>query len=343
MKRILAIKLDHIGDVLWAFPAVRALAESYPDARIDLLCTPYTLPAGERMPGIADAVTYDARWPLRKKLQTVMKLRRQRYDLAIVLGPVDKVNYLAYASGAKKRLGYRFEGRPLSSIANLLFMSKTLRHPADVAQKNGNSVPHEVKVLCRLAEQAGARVPAAPLMEFSISPEEHRAVGETLVDMGIADKPLIGVQLCAKAYRYGWSKDAFVEMLRGFTSVLPGCIFVLIAGPLEEKSLVEYTVKLKGCNVITVSGLPLGRLAALLTRLKLLVSWDTGVVHLASAVGTPIIDVFPSKDSEYCINRWGPWQGSNTIIVQQGNMLDKSTSESIIRALFTKLKGNSLA
>ena len=77
-----------------------------------------------------------------------------------------------------------------------------------------------------------------------------------------------------------------------------------------------YREALSGIGVPVVTGLQLTDMAALLSQARLLVSWDTGVVHLADAAGTPAVDIFPDKSFAYCVQRWGPW-GKNAAVVEQ--------------------------
>jgi len=160
VNKLLIIKLDHIGDVLWAFPAVAALKASWPHAVFDLVCTPYAREAGERMPGISRVHDFDPAWPLPRRLAALAALRREGYDTALVLGPADKYNYVAWASGARTRIGYHYAGKIIPYLLDQVFMTRRLLHPADAAQREGRRLPHEVEAMGQLAAQLGAVLPA---------------------------------------------------------------------------------------------------------------------------------------------------------------------------------------
>ena len=102
-KRILLLKMDHLGDALWSFPALHALRTTFPDCRLDMLCTSYLSGVFERLDLLDHIFQYDSAWPLSRRWRALAQLRRTQYDAAIVLGPVDKINHLAFLSGAKER------------------------------------------------------------------------------------------------------------------------------------------------------------------------------------------------------------------------------------------------
>ncbi|MCL5036613.1 MAG: hypothetical protein M1269_05775 [Chloroflexi bacterium] len=340
--KILVIKMDHLGDVLWAFPAAGAVAASMPEAELHLLCTPYAEDAGRRMPGISRVFKYNAAWGKKEKDEVVRRLKEQKYDIALVMGPADKVNYLAYLSGARKRIGYYLAGKPLVYLADLLFMTQRIPHPADMAQREGKPLPHEVEALCSLVKHIGAEPPEKPVIEFPVTDEELKTACEIKKSLG-KDKPLAVIQLCSKAFGYGWHGDNFLKLAFDIKNSLPGYAWAVSAGPLEEKCLPEYRAKLEKNGIEIISGLSLGQMAALLSVTGMFVSWDTGVVHLALAMGTPVLDVFPWKNFDYCSQRWGPWKGRSRIVVQSSPVLDERTVGKIINQLkdFAEEQGGS--
>jgi ADP-heptose:LPS heptosyltransferase len=332
MNKVLILKLDHIGDMLWAFPAVRAISEGAPGSELHLLCTPYTREAGNRMPGISKVYTYDAHETFNQKTERIRELREQKYNLAVVMGPCDKVNYLAWLSGAKRRIGYSLVGKPIHRITNRLFMTRSLMHPADSAQRLGKPLPHEVSALCMLATEIGVPAPARPRMEFPILESERESIGGMLDMLPGAGSSLIGVQLCSKAFKNGWLGEDFFGLLSDLRSTFKDYTVIVCAGPLEMQYVSAHTSDFENAQLPVMSGLSLGETAALIERLSLLVSWDTGVVHLATAVGTPVVDVFPSVGYDYCVQRWGPWQGDFVTLEQDADRLDGTTRARIIAA-----------
>ena len=81
-----------------------------------------------------------------------------------------------------------------------------------------------------------------------------------------------------------------------------------------------------------MDGLALRTMAGLLASLVCLVSWDTGVVHLSTAVGTPVVDLFPARDFAYCVQRWGPWSEAGIPLPQTEPQASEATLAAIAAA-----------
>ncbi|MCD6309894.1 MAG: glycosyltransferase family 9 protein, partial [Candidatus Eremiobacteraeota bacterium] len=106
IKNILVIKLDHIGDVLWATPALATLRKNLPDAHITMLCTPYTEPVIRGNPALDRIIVYDRdKLPTYGSKREFLKKNIDSPDLALCLDPRDEAVFLARLSGAKIRAG----------------------------------------------------------------------------------------------------------------------------------------------------------------------------------------------------------------------------------------------
>ena len=316
-SRILLLKMDHIGDALWSFPAIRALRTAFPKARIDMLCTPYLAEAFRRLPDLTEVIEYDPKSPLTARIHTLKKLRQHHYEVSLVLGPVDKVSHLAFFSGATEQYSYAYEGNILRSLANRIFLTHRYPHPADVANKSGLALPHEVPSMIALVERIGAIADPEPSLFFPLSAEEIANAAATLKNQCQEKNAYAAIHLCAKSFAYGWNEAAFLRLAATLQSTFPEIGWVVTAGPAEQPYLASYRLALSSLNIPIISGMQLAATAALLANLELLISWDTGVVHLAAAVGTPIIDLFPDKNYEYCLQRWGPWSNQAIPLTQK--------------------------
>ncbi|HWR29265.1 MAG TPA: hypothetical protein VN631_05480, partial [Negativicutes bacterium] len=179
-EQILLLKMDHIGDALWSFPAIVALRSAFPAAKIDMLCTPYLAEAFRRVAELTQVMEYDTSAPLSERQMVLRQLRRQNYDVAIVLGPVDKVNHLAFLSGARERIGYFYSGNLLRSLTRRLFLTQGFPHPSDVAGKTGLPLPHEVAAMMSLVEKQGASLSPDPKLIFPITAEEKESAAAFL-------------------------------------------------------------------------------------------------------------------------------------------------------------------
>jgi ADP-heptose:LPS heptosyltransferase len=333
LDRILLIKMDHIGDALWSFPAIHALRLAFPSAAIDILCTPYLAEAFRRLEDLDQVIEYDSGASLTEKQAILRKLRNPTYSVAIVLGPVDKVNHLAFLSRAQERIGYAYAGNWVRAVTGRLFLTGRFPHPADVAGKAGLPLPHEVKALLALVKKTGAAAPDDPELFFPLTSEEKASAAAYLQQLLPGKTAFAALHLCAKSFRHGWTEEAFCGLAAKLQTTLPDTGWIVTAGPAEEPYLDSYREALAGAGIPVVSGLNLGGMAALLAEMRLLVSWDTGVVHLATAVGTPVVDIFPDKDFEYCVQRWGPWGAGGHSVRQRQDVLDASTLDTLLRTV----------
>ena len=331
--RILLLKMDHIGDALWSFPAIRALRAAFPAAVIDMLCTPYLAGAFRRVPELTQVIEYDATAAMEERQAVWRQMRDRTYNTAIVLGPVDKVNHLAFLSRAKERLGYAYSGNLFRSVIRILFLTRRFDHPADIAAKSGLPLPHEVTAMLELVGKYGAAVPSHPTLFFPLTTDEKQAAAATLQKLLPGKESFAALHLCAKSFSHGWNESTFAQLARVLQQVLPDTGWIVTAGPAEEPFLESYRPILTAAGMPVVSGMALPSMAAILARMQVLVSWDTGVVHLASAVGTPVVDIFPAKDFDYCVQRWGPWGPGGYPVHQKTEVLDANTLEAIVRAV----------
>ena len=314
--KILLLKMDHIGDALWSFPAIRALHAAYPAAKIDMLCTPYLAEAFRQVADLSQVIEYDTKLSLSSRWGIIQRLRRQTYDVAFVFGPVDKINHLAFLSGARERIGYAYQGSLLRTITRPLFLTRSFPHPADAAARDGRPLPHEVPAMLGLLEKYGTPIPENPSLFFPISAAAREDALARLQKLHPDCRQFAVLHLCSKSFQHGWNAPAFTVLAERLQRLCPAIGWVVTAGPSEEPFLPTYREALSTIGVPVVTGLKLTDMAALLSQVRLLVSWDTGVVHLADAVGTPTVDIFPDKSFAYCVQRWGPW-GKNAAIVEQ--------------------------
>jgi len=201
--------MDHIGDALWAFPAIQALHAGFPDAELDMLCTPYLSEAFRRVPALKNVVEYDASSGWMARWSILKSLRLRSYDSVIVLGPVDKKNHLAFVAGGLRRFGYAYAGNLVHALTSRLFLTHRLPHPADLASRAGEPLPHEVPALLALAAECGADPLADTALFFPTLPEEKAAAVSLLHSLLPKKSSFAALHLCAKSFRHGWTAEAF--------------------------------------------------------------------------------------------------------------------------------------
>lgn len=298
-QRILVIRMDLIGDLVLSLTVVRALKRTYPHAEIDLLATPASAKIALHDRHLAEIITYDPNiWRRPKALfqphnwreaQALLhRLRTRHYDLAVsVYGPWAGV--LAVLSRAQRRVGFGRESYP-----GLMTDNVPGGIPGRWQHHNPLDNKHEVDYCLELAQAAGATItPEDRIPHLTIDAQSHREIEQMLHQAGVQlDKPLI---VCHISSNNGHSKRwplpywaTLLDRLIRNTSV-----YIILTGAPSDLPIVEDLISRMREHPINLTGkTSLPQLAALLHRADLLISGDSGPIHMATALGTPIIGIY---------------------------------------------------
>lgn len=159
----------------------------------------------------------------------------------------------------------------------------------------------------QLLDHLGVGWREAPRPFLSVSPTDHAFAEELLGPDFTKSNRIIGLQLTQKSYAWGWKSSHLMKLARRVLDLIPDSTIVVTYGPEEKTIASELEPLIKEPRAKITGELPLGRWAALLSRCRLFISWDTGAIHVAAAQGVPVVDLFPSRGFEYCSRRFGPW------------------------------------
>jgi ADP-heptose:LPS heptosyltransferase len=290
-RRILLLRLERIGDLVMALPAIRDVRAQAPQATIDLVVGSWNLSIARSLPYVNNVHTLDAGWLAREaggggfvRLLAAARLwQRRRYDLGINFEPDIRSNMLLAASGAAWTAGWTGGGG-----GPLLDVSLTF----DTSVHTSENARRLVWSVCGDAQPAST----GPLI--AIPEDVRRAASERLA--GIRHGPVVGVHASGGRLVKQWEPGRFAEVARRLVDGR-GAGIVLTGGAADREMVDAVKGTLPRERVIDVAGeIDLLELAALLERLDLLITGDTGPMHLASAVGTPIVAVFgPSDPARY--------------------------------------------
>lgn len=309
-RRILAIRVDGIGDVVATLPALDALRAGYPSAEIDLLTSP---PGGQLMAGDprVDRVLVDrflfqdasrgrnrAAPTLREWLPTIRQLRSREYDLAIDFrGDVRTIFWLAYGSGARRRLSWfnTSAGRPL--------LTDGLEAPGPL---------HEVQANLMLIGALGLR-PVTHYPRLEVPPAQASAAEARLCALGLPPgRPRVGFHCFAISPLRTWPAERFARVMEQLQSD-PGARPLLLGSRAEEPAADALLTQTSSNAASLVGQTSLQELVAILSRLDLVVCLDSGLLHLAAAVGTPTVSLFGPGDPA----RWSP-QADGHVALSRG-------------------------
>jgi lipopolysaccharide heptosyltransferase II len=293
IKRVLFFKPGAIGDLLHTLPALKSLKHRFPTAHVCIVVTPELESLIQGTP-IADSVLVFDKTKLKKSFRHFLNfgllLRNGRYDLFVDLQPSLRSFLLRWLSGAKLQLVYRKQKkigpneRRLHAAENFMETLKPLGITDPVW-----SIELPIKKEAQLS------------VESFLSSEKPDRTG-----MLIALNCSVGAARPAR----NWFPERFAELGDRLIQEL-GATVVFIGGK-EDRDLVSGVIAVMKQKALSAVGvLSIAESAALLARCACLVSSDTGPLHLATAVQTPVVGLFGSTDPA----RTGPiGQGHHVLV-----------------------------
>jgi heptosyltransferase-2 len=295
IKKILIIRLDRIGDVILSTPAIRALRLSFPEAKIHLLIQAYTKDLLVNNPNIDRLLVYPA--PARRGGEGLPS----DYDAAIALHPGLKQNYLTVKCGAKVRVGYTGWGGGF-------FLTHKIKD--DRAKR----LRHEVESALEAVGALGATTEDRRI-EVSITPEGEEFSGLFFKKNNLLGNGLIVVVHPGARQEYiRWRKEGFAEVCDRLIKEKQARVILL--GSQKEQGLVEETASLMAGKPILAIGLGLTQVVSLIKRCGLFIGNSTGPMHIASALGIPVVAIFGSQHPLDGHKAWGPWTKKGVVVAR---------------------------
>ena len=291
-RKIVLLRASRIGDFLCATPSYRALRKALPDAEITMITLPMLQDLVLRSPHLDRFVAFpgypgiaEQFFDACRTLCFFQKMLEERFDLAIQMqGTGAYSNTFMLLLGSQVTAGFI---RPEDSPGRL---DAALRYPQQV---------HEVESVLALTTFLG--VPAQGKgIEFPLWPSDHEEAATLLEQV---ESPLIGLHPTARDATRRWALDRFGEVGYELRRRFGGTVVIL--GEEEDLATGNVLSKLVGepcLNVMGKTSLPI--LGAVIARLSVLVTNDTGPAHIAYALGTPTVTIFGASNPQ----RYGPLQ-----------------------------------
>ncbi|MDH5512960.1 MAG: glycosyltransferase family 9 protein [Gammaproteobacteria bacterium] len=308
--RFLVIRRDNIGDLVCTTPLVRALRRHYPDARICLLVNSYNRPVVENNPDIDAVYDYTKakhRRPnqslagvYRERWRMMWRLRRERFDYAIIASNQERVMRLARFLRPRHIIGFTGTG------------ARSGRH-VDIGVPAATTRPlHEAENVFRLL--GPLEIGGTPPPMFIQPDAEARAEAQRKVSERSAGRsgPLIGVHLSTRRSTNRWPVAHFIELIRRLHVAYPEARFLLLWAPGDssnprhpgdDDNAARIVKSLEGLPLIAYPMGPLDQLIADLSLCDTVITSDGGALHIAAALGKPIVCFFGDIDTSH----WYPW------------------------------------
>jgi heptosyltransferase-2 len=293
-KRILIVRTDRVGDVLLSTPVIKALRDSYPTSFIAIVVSPYAKDIVEGNPYLDEIIIYDKEgkhksW--QRSLKFALNLKKKRFDLAIILHPTNRVHLVTFFAGIPRRIGYN---RKMGFL-----LTDRLKHTKQLGEK------HESEYALDLIRHLGVE-PQDKFPFMPIKPESEKWTEELFQHEGInkSDK-LLAIHPGASCPSKVWPNERFAEVADKLVQNY-GFKVLLVAGP-KDILLAQNVIKNMHHVALNLAGrTSVSQLASILKKCQLFISNDSGPVHIAVSVGTPVISIFGRNQKGLSPLRWGP-------------------------------------
>lgn len=328
MQSALVVRLDEIGDVVLTTPLLRELRRNLPHAWITLVVKPGTLNLVEHCPYVDETLVFDCNvdWQDPQPREQMLHRRainlarrhlwRRRFDLALLpRSDIDHyhASFLAYFSGARWRVGYANNELGPKAYEELKHL---FTHIVEVSRTD-HEVQRNLKVLTFLKGEV-----ESDALELWVDGHDQAFSEQVLRSHDTTpDQFLIAICPGAREAKKIWPLENFVKIAKWMRQEYNAQI-MLVGGPTEAELGVEFQ-KQCGFKIIDMIGkTTLRQTVSLLRYCDLFIGNDTGPMHLAAAVETPVIEIccHPSNGSPThhgSPNRFGPW-GVPKLIFQPG-------------------------
>ena len=308
LQRALVIKLRHHGDVLLASPVLSVLKSGAPGIEIDALVYDDTAPMLAGHPSLARLHTVGRKWRAARSTTRIAAewrlfsdLKQRRYDLIVHLCEHPRGAWLARYLGARWSVAPDVPGR-----SPFWMRSFTHRYPLP---KNGRR--HQVELNLDALRRIGLQ-PAVEDRRARIVAGEaaERSVAALLAKEGLTERGFVHIHPASRWKFKCWPAQQNAELIRALAE-RGERVVVTAASNSEERALVQEILKFTDVPVLNLAGkLSIKELVALISKAKLSICVDSMPMHVASAVGTPVVALFgPSGDVE-----WGPWMVRSAVV-----------------------------
>lgn len=299
--KILLIRLRLIGDVVFTTPIPRALKRAWPDARVAYLVEDAAAPVLAHNRFIDDLIVIGRARGMRRVTQDLKlgaRLRREGYDIVIDLHGGPRSSWLALATGAPQRIGYRVQGRSW-------MYTDVVARPRELRARH--SVQNQWDLLDAIHVDGsrnggwpeGAADRARDAVEMPVDPAADGAIERRLLDAGITPAhDLIVAHVSAGNPFRRWPEPAFVEVLVRLARGGPMRRIIVSSGPSDRDAAERITTAARAslgeaaAQIVKFGEFDLAQLRALIGRSRVFIGGDTGPLHIAATSAVPVVGLY---------------------------------------------------
>jgi len=294
-RHILLIKPSSLGDIVHAMPTCAAIRQAYPKARLTWLVKREWAGIVERIDGV------DRVWPVESTatgwLSQVSPLRAERFDLVMDLQGLFRSAAIGRLSGSPLLVGFANgrEGSPW-------FYSRRVPVP--------QLEMHAVDRYLLLAKAVGAEESGTPEFRFRIPKTDHDEVDLLLSRSGVTPGSVwVAMNVSARWPTKRWPAESFAEVADRLQQDGFGAV-VIIGGPEERADVATVSAMMKTPAIDLTGATTVGLLPALLSKASMLITNDSGPMHIAAAVGTRVVALFGPTSAV----RTGPYGAGHEVL-----------------------------
>jgi heptosyltransferase II len=298
-SRILIVRTDRIGDVILTTPAITALRKAYPRAHITILVNPATRDLVQGNPNL-DEVLVDDRKGCHKGLWGFLSLirlvRKNKFEVVFNFHTKKRTNLLCFLSGIPQRVGYKnwHQNKMFGFLLNV-----------QVADDRRWGIKSEAQYCLDILKPIGVYNDNLELFVPLQNTAEEWADDYFQKSQIALGKKIIAVHPGASCPTKKWPGHRFSELINKLIQRY-ACQVILIGGQ-ETIAISKEICAFSPSGILDMTGkTSLAQLASLLKRCHLLVSNDSGPVHLAAALGTPVVSIFTRNQPGINPERWRP-------------------------------------
>lgn len=295
VKNILCVRLDNVGDIIMTSPAISAIKQSHPQATITLLTSSIGSKISPFLPMIDDTIVLNAPWMKSKKpnkyfFSCIRKIQQMEFDAGVCFTNFSQSclpeALLLYLADIPLRLGYCREN-PHELLTDWVPDSEPFE-----------GIKHGVQRQLNLVEHIGAT--AIPKLYLKVKKNDIQKVKGILSKNGItSEKPFLVVHPGVSDEKRRFSLDILGLAVRELTKSYQ----IVLTGTNEEKELIEIINTYAPSAIALCNLLTMGQFIALISLSDLLLSNNTGPVHIAASVATPVVVLYARTNPEH--TPWG--------------------------------------
>lgn len=293
--KILLIRLDRIGDLVLSIPSIQAVRERFPNAFISVMTRPETAPLLEGHPAVDEVIPYFYEKKGRHSgifgnFNFIREIVRHHFDLAFILHPSLRSYLVPWTAGIPYRVGLKVDPPFLLSLHVPDTRSQGVRHESE----------YTLDIIRAFQTESLDATPPKIYLSF----EDRKKISDRLEKEKITEgAPVVVFHLGASCVSKRWPAQKFEQLADRLLERFPEIRLVTVGGKFERE--LSKAFEKKGARSVNWAGeLSLKELAALLEKSELLISNDSGPVHISSAVGTPTLTLFGRHLPGLSVSRW---------------------------------------